>query len=48
MIDEIMEIVSGFGLDFYLMCYEICLVDIIYMFGVYGMLICFLYWSFGK
>ena len=36
-IDEITEIASGFGLDFYPMRYEICPADIIYTFGAYGM-----------
>lgn len=47
-IDEIMEIASGFGLDYYPMRYEICPADIIYTFGAYGMPTRFSHWSFGK
>ncbi|MEQ2528018.1 SpoVR family protein [Robertmurraya yapensis] len=47
-IDEITEIASGFGLDFYPMRYEICPADIIYTFGAYGMPTRFSHWSFGK
>lgn len=47
-IDEITEIASGFGLDFYPMRYEICPADIIYTFGAYGMPTRFTHWSFGK
>lgn len=47
-IDEITEIVKGFGLDFYPMRYEICPSDIIYTFGAYGMPTRFSHWSFGK
>lgn len=47
-IDEITEIASGFGLDFYPMRYEICPTDIIYTFGAYGMPTRFSHWSFGK
>lgn len=47
-IDEITEIASGFGLDFYQMRYEICPADIIYTFGAYGMPTRFSHWSFGK
>jgi len=47
-IDEIMEIATGFGLDFYPMRYEICPADIIYTFGAYGMPTRFTHWSFGK
>ncbi|XEC96409.1 SpoVR family protein [Paenibacillus tarimensis] len=47
-IDEITEIASGFGLDFYPMRYEICPSDIIYTFGAYGMPTRFSHWSFGK
>ncbi len=47
-IDEITEIASDFGLDFYPMRYEICPADIIYTFGAYGMLTRFSHWSFGK
>ncbi len=36
-IQEITEIATGFGLDFYQMRYEICPADIIYTFGAYGM-----------
>lgn len=35
-IDEITEIATGLGLDFYSMRYEICPSDIIYTFGAYG------------
>lgn len=47
-IDEITEIASTFGLDFYPMRYEICPADIIYTFGAYGMPTRFTHWSFGK
>lgn len=47
-IDEITEIASSFGLDFYPMRYEICPADIIYTFGAYGMPTRFSHWSFGK
>lgn len=47
-IDEITEIASGFGLDFFPMRYEICPADIIYTFGAYGMPTRFTHWSFGK
>ncbi|MEN1966722.1 SpoVR family protein [Lentibacillus sp. N15] len=47
-IDEITDIASGFGLDFYPMRYEICPADIIYTFGAYGMPTRFSHWSFGK
>lgn len=47
-IDEITEIASGFGLDFYPMRYEVCPADIIYTFGAYGMPTRFTHWSFGK
>ncbi len=47
-IDEITEIASGFGLDFYPMRYEICPAHIIYTFGAYGMPTRFTHWSFGK
>lgn len=47
-IDEITEIASGFGLDYYQMRYEICPADIIYTFGAYGMPTRFTHWSFGK
>lgn len=47
-IDEITEIATGFGLDYYPMRYEICPADIIYTFGAYGMPTRFTHWSFGK
>lgn len=47
-IDEITEIATGFGLDFYPMRYEICPADILYTFGAYGMPTRFSHWSFGK
>lgn len=47
-IDEITEIATGFGLDFYPMRYEICPADIIYTFGAYGMPTRYSHWSFGK
>lgn len=47
-IDEITEIATGFGLDFYPMRYEICPADILYTFGAYGMPTRFTHWSFGK
>src|SRR5699024_1123140 len=47
-IDEITEVASGFGLDFYPMRYEICPADIIYTFVAYGMPTRFSHWSFGK
>ncbi|WP_268821920.1 SpoVR family protein [Paenibacillus tarimensis] len=47
-IDEITEIATGFGLDFYPMRYEICPAEIIYTFGAYGMPTRFSHWSFGK
>jgi len=47
-IDEITEIASSFGLDFFPMRYEICPADIIYTFGAYGMPTRFTHWSFGK
>src|SRR5690625_775594 len=47
-IEEITEIATGFGLDFFPMRYEICPADIIYTFGAYGMPTRFTHWSFGK
>src|SRR5690625_4066893 len=47
-IEEITEIASGFGLDFYPMRYEVCPAEIIYTFGAYGMPTRFTHWSFGK
>lgn len=47
-IQEISEIASGFGLDYYPMRYEICPADIIYTFGAYSMPTRFSHWSFGK
>lgn len=47
-IDEITEIATGFGLDFYPMRYEVCPADIIYTFGAYGMPVRYTHWSFGK
>jgi stage V sporulation protein R len=47
-IEEITEIATHFGLDFYPMRYEICPADIIYTFGAYGMPTRFSHWSFGK
>lgn len=47
-IDEIMEIASGFGLNFYPMRFEICPAEIIYTIGAYGMPTRFSHWSFGK
>ncbi|MFA1819252.1 SpoVR family protein [Virgibacillus oceani] len=47
-IDEITEIGSSYGLDFYPMRYEVCPADIIYTFGAYGMPTRFSHWSFGK
>ena len=47
-IEEITEIATGFGLDFYPMRYEICPADIIYTIGAYGMPTRFTHWSFGK
>ncbi|WP_430789780.1 SpoVR family protein [Virgibacillus flavescens] len=47
-IEEITEIATEFGLDFYPMRYEICPADIIYTFGAYGMPTRFTHWSFGK
>ncbi|SFD70017.1 stage V sporulation protein R [Lentibacillus persicus] len=47
-IDEITEIATGFGLDFFPMRYEVCPADIIYTFGAYGMPTRFSHWSFGK
>ncbi|MBM7694266.1 stage V sporulation protein R [Peribacillus deserti] len=47
-INEITEIATGFGLDFYPMRYEICPSEIIYTFGAYGMPTRFSHWSFGK
>ena len=47
-IDEITEVASSFGLDFFPMRYEICPADIIYTFGAYGMPTRFSHWSFGK
>lgn len=47
-IEEITEIATGFGLDYYPMRYEICPADIIYTFGAYGMPTRFSHWSFGK
>ncbi|MET1029435.1 SpoVR family protein [Domibacillus tundrae] len=47
-IDEITDIATGFGLDFYTMHYEICPADIIYTFGAYGMPARFSHWRFGK
>ncbi len=47
-IEEITEIASGFGLDFYEMRYEICPAEIIYTFGAYGMPTRYSHWSFGK
>ncbi len=47
-IDEITEVATGFGLDYYPMRYEICPAEIIYTFGAYGMPTRFTHWSFGK
>lgn len=47
-IEEITEIASGFGLDFYPMRYEICPAEVIYTIGAYGMPTRFTHWSFGK
>lgn len=47
-IEEITEIATGFGLDYYPMRYEVCPADIIYTFGAYGMPTRFSHWSFGK
>lgn len=47
-IQEITEIATGFGLDFYQMRYEICPADIIYTFGAYGMPTRYSHWSYGK
>ncbi|MCP3761574.1 SpoVR family protein [Domibacillus sp. A3M-37] len=47
-IDEITDIATEFGLDFYTMRYEICPADIIYTFGAYGMPARFSHWRFGK
>lgn len=47
-IEEITEIATGFGLDFYPMRYEICPAEIIYTIGAYGMPTRFSHWSFGK
>lgn len=47
-IDEITEIATKFGLDFFPMRYEICPAHIIYTFGAYGMPTRFTHWSFGK
>src|SRR5690625_4287704 len=47
-IEEITEIATSFGLDFYPMRYEVCPADIIYTFGAYGMPTRFTHWSFGK
>ncbi|MEK4024326.1 SpoVR family protein [Sporosarcina sp. FSL W7-1283] len=47
-IEEITEIASGFGLDFYQMRYEVCPADILYTFGAYGMPTRYTHWSFGK
>lgn len=47
-IDEITEIATTYGLDFYPMRYEICPSEIIYTFGAYGMPTRFSHWSFGK
>ena len=47
-IEEITEIATGFGLDFYPMRYEICPADIIYTIGAYGMPTRYTHWSFGK
>lgn len=47
-IQEITEIATGFGLDFYPMRYEVCPAEIIYTFGAYGMPTRFSHWSFGK
>lgn len=47
-IEEITEIATGFGLDFFPMRYEICPAEIIYTIGAYGMPTRFSHWSFGK
>ncbi|MGL4523765.1 MAG: SpoVR family protein [Bacilli bacterium] len=47
-IDDITNIATQFGLDFYPMRYEICPAEIIYTFGAYGMPTRFSHWSFGK
>lgn len=47
-IDEITEIASDFGLDFYPMRFEIVPADILYTFGAYGMPTRYSHWSFGK
>src|SRR5690625_3083513 len=46
--EEITEIATHFGLDFYPMRYEVCPADIIYTFGAYGMPTRFTHCSFGK
>lgn len=47
-IDEIMEIATGFGLEFLLYAVRICPSDIIYTFVAYGIPTRFSHWSFGK
>lgn len=47
-IDEITEIASDCGLDFYPMRFEIVPADILYTFGAYGMPTRYSHWSFGK
>ncbi|KPV45483.1 SpoVR family protein [Alicyclobacillus ferrooxydans] len=47
-IEKMMEIATGFGLDYYPMRFEVCPADIIYTFGAYGMPTRYSHWSFGK
>ena len=47
-IENITQVATGFGLDFYDMYFEVCPAEIIYTFGAYGMPTRFSHWSFGK
>ncbi|RIV16603.1 stage V sporulation protein R, partial [Alicyclobacillaceae bacterium I2511] len=47
-IDEMMEIASRRGLDYFPMRFEVCPPEIIYTFGAYGMPTRYNHWSFGK
>lgn len=47
-IEQMTEIATKNGLDFYPMRYEVCPADVLYTFGAYGMPTRFHHWSFGK
>lgn len=47
-IEEITQLASKMGLDFFPMRYEICPANVLYSIGAYGMPTRFSHWSFGK